>query len=81
MTTKKSQAPETVKVGAELMFDNGRLIGWTFFSDDKVGADILEKLMDGKLTGLEYCEEQTIFPHAGGSSIHEFDYYIGFRNR
>jgi hypothetical protein len=66
----------SVRVTAELLLsdDEKKLVGWRFIATNKLGRKVLDRLMDGKITGLPYCIDTPVRAHAGGAG----EYWVGF---
>ncbi|MBI2626319.1 MAG: hypothetical protein HYW69_01860 [Candidatus Nealsonbacteria bacterium] len=66
----------SVLMGVELLFteDGKKLIGWKFKATNTQGHQILEKLLNGEISGLEHCQNKVVRPIAGGAG----EYWIAF---
>ena len=64
MTRKISK---NITLKTELIIkNNGQLSGLILRATNKSGYELIDKLMSGEVSGLEYCKDKKIRPVAGG---------------
>ena len=65
----KSLSSRSLKLTAELLFsEDGKFVGWKLLAgNNKKAKAVIDALMNGKVPGLEYCQDKLIRPIAGGA--------------
>jgi len=72
-TKNSKRVPIVLK--AELIFDKGRFSGFVLRGYSCSERKLIDDLMDGKIPGLEYCEDKKIRPFAGGAGSYFLKVY------